>query len=208
MLFRRRRSDPAPGHEIDAFTTEALDLLDSVYGTALRLVRDADRAQDLVQDTYLKAFRARDRFVAGTNLKAWLFTILHNTWRNRRRDQARSRVDFDSDAVELADEQASVAIDSPAASPETLLLRASVDAELQAALEALPEKFRVAVWLRDVEDLSYQEIASTLAIPIGTVMSRISRGRRLLHDLLVQAREGTVHPLGDVPRPNVKRTTR
>ncbi len=100
MFFGRRRPDPASEHERDAFTSEALALLDSLYGTALRLTRDADRAQDLVQDTYLKAFRARDRFAAGTNLKAWLFTILHNTWRNRRRDQARSRVEFDSDAVE------------------------------------------------------------------------------------------------------------
>ncbi len=151
MFFGRRRPDPASGHDDDAFTSEALDLLDSLYGTALRLARDADRAQDLVQDTYLKAFRARDRFAAGTNLKAWLFTILHNTWRNRRRDQARSRVEFDSDAVEQADERAALDSGVQPASPEALLLRASFDAELQAALDALPEKFRDAVWLRDVE---------------------------------------------------------
>jgi len=188
MLFGRRRPDPAFRPDSDAFTSEALALLDSLYGTALRLTRDADRAEDLVQDTYLKAFRARDRFAAGTNLKAWLFTILHNTWRNRRRDQARSRVDFNSEAVEHADESAGAFPSAGVESPETLLLRASFDAELKAALDALPEAFRSAVWLRDVEELSYQEIADALAIPIGTVMSRISRGRRQLHDLLVKAR--------------------
>jgi RNA polymerase sigma-70 factor, ECF subfamily len=187
MLFGRRRQEPEPAADSDSFTSGALALLDSLYGTALRLTRDADRAQDLVQDTYLKAFRARDRFAPGTNLKAWLFTILHNTWRNRRRDQARSRVEFDSEAVEQAHESAS-GLSVRVESPETLLLRAGFDAELKAALDALPETFRAAVWLRDVEELSYQEIAQVLAIPIGTVMSRISRGRRQLHDLLVRAR--------------------
>ena len=188
MFFGRRRADAESAADSDAFTSEALGLLDSLYGTALRLTRDADRAQDLVQDTYLKAFRARDRFAAGTNLKAWLFTILHNTWRNRRRDQARSRVDFDSEAVEQAHESFGGPSPPQAERPETLLLRASFDAELKSALDALPETFRAAVWLRDVEELSYQEIADVLAIPIGTVMSRISRGRRQLHDLLVRAR--------------------
>jgi RNA polymerase sigma-70 factor (ECF subfamily) len=138
-----------------------------------------------VQDTYLKAFRARDRFTAGTNLKAWFFTILHNTWRNRRRDLARSRVDFDSATVEQASE--ACASMGTVESPETLLMRATFDAELKAALEALPENFREAVWLRDVEELSYQEIADALGIPIGTVMSRISRGRKQLYQLLVGA---------------------
>ena len=185
MLFGRRRKDSAL--ERDAFTGEALALLDSLYGTALRLTRDADRAQDLVQDTYLKAYRARARFVAGTNLKAWLFTILHNTWRNRRRDQARSRVEFDSDAVDRLSETPGATLASTSESPEALLLRASLGAELQAALEGLPEAFRQAVWLRDVEELSYQEIADVMAIPVGTVMSRISRGRRLLHQRLIAA---------------------
>ena len=169
----------------DAFTADALALIDTLYGTAIRLTRNPDAAQDLVQDTYLKAFRARDRFTAGTNLKAWLFTILHNTWRNRRRDLARSRVEFDSETVEQADEGLSSVVTFE--SPETLLMRATFDAELKSALEALPENFREAVWLRDVEELSYQEIADALGIPIGTVMSRISRGRRQLYQLLVGA---------------------
>jgi RNA polymerase sigma-70 factor (ECF subfamily) len=97
-------------------------------------------------------------------------------------------VDFDSEAVEQAHESFSGASTTPVESPEALLLRASFDAELKAALDALPETFRAAVWLRDVEELSYQEIAEVLAIPIGTVMSRISRGRRQLHDRLARAR--------------------
>ncbi len=184
MLFGRRRQDS--DFERDAFTAEALALLDALYGAALRQTRDADRAQDLVQDTYLKAFRARHRFAAGTNLKAWMLTILHNTWRNRRRDRARSLVDFDSDAVEQA-----AAGEQPgtlAQSPETLLLRATAAAELRAALDELPETFREAVWLRDVEELSYQDIAGIVGIPIGTVMSRISRGRRQLHRRVLDRR--------------------
>ena len=164
----------------DEFSVAALDFLDALYGAALRLTRNADRAQDLVQDTYLKAIRARGRFAEGSNLKAWLYTILHNTWRNRRRDQARSRVDFDSEAVEEAAEGASLAPTGPIDSPETLLLRATLDADLQAALDALPEAFREVVWLRDVDELSYQEIATVIDAPIGTVMSRLSRARERL----------------------------
>ena len=189
------RSEPTvsgartPAAENDQFTSEALGLLDALYGMALRLTRDSDRAQDLVQDTYLKAFRARHRFAAGTNLKAWLFTILQNTWRNRQRDRARARVEFDSEVVEEAADGASAPLTSAAESPETLLLRASFNSELKRALEALPEAFREAVWLRDVEELSYQEIADVLSIPIGTVMSRIARGRKQLHHLLVSLQE-------------------
>jgi RNA polymerase sigma-70 factor (ECF subfamily) len=187
MLFGLRRHDSAVS-DGDAFSSEALSLLDALYGMALRLTRDGDRAQDLVQDTYLKAFRARQRFAPGTNLKAWMFTILQNTWRNRRRDQARARVEFDSEAVEAATDQPGGPVAPLAESPEMLLVRASFNTELKAALEALPEAFREAVWLRDVEDLTYQEIADVLAIPMGTVMSRIARGRRQLHDRLVGAR--------------------
>lgn len=188
MLFGRRRDDSP--RDSDAFAAEALTWLDALYGTALRLARDADQAQDLVQDTYLKAFRARARFSPGTNLKAWLFTILHNTWRNRRRDRARARVEFDSEVVEHAAEDGA-ALTPARESPEALLLRANLNAELRAALAALPEAFREVVWLRDVEDLSYQEIAEAVAIPVGTVMSRLSRGRKQLYRQLVQAQPGS-----------------
>ena len=188
-MFSGRQSASRDGHDEDEFSATALDFLDSLYGAALRLTRNADRAQDLVQDTYLKAIRARGRFAPGSNLKAWLYTILHNTWRNRRRDQARSRVDFDSEAVEEAAEGAGLAPSGPIDSPETLLLRATLDADLQAALDALPDAFREVVWLRDVDELSYQEIATVIDAPIGTVMSRLSRGRKQLYERLSVQRE-------------------
>lgn len=161
------------------FETDALSYLDSLYGTALRLTRNEPDAQDLVQDTYVKAFRSRRQFRTGTNLKAWLFTILHNTFRNRRRDIGRDPVEIDSDRVDLE------APTDPADTPEEQLLRDTLEPELQAALDALPEAFREAVWLRDVEEFSYAEIAEMLGIPVGTVMSRLSRGRRMLYSRLV-----------------------
>ena len=169
-----------------AFEADALASLDSLYRTALRLTHRAADAEDLVQDTYLKAFRAADQFTPGTNLRAWLFTILHNTARNRARDRARDHVDVDSEAVErAADGGDRAGLPSAGAdTPETILLRETLTPELQAALDALSPLFREAVWLRDVEEFSYAEIADMLSIPVGTVMSRISRGRRLLFDRL------------------------
>src|SRR5690349_85704 len=165
-----------------AFEAEALASLDSLYRTALRLTRAPADAEDLVQETYLKAFRAAESFTPGTNLRAWLFTILHNTARNRFRDLAREAVSVDSELVERAAELPSAG--GAGETPESLLLRATLAPELQAAIDALPDVFRQAVWLRDVEEFSYAEIAEMLSIPVGTVMSRISRGRRLLFDRL------------------------
>ena len=164
-----------------AFESEALAAVDSLYRTALRLTRVPADAEDLVQETYLKAFRAADRFEPGTNLRAWLFTILHNTARNRARDRAREAVTFNSDTVERA---ADAPLDGVAETPETLLLRETLAPELQAAIDELPGAFRQAVWLRDVEEFSYAEIAAMLDVPAGTVMSRISRGRRMLFERL------------------------
>jgi len=163
--------------------------LDSLYRTALRLTHVPADAEDLVQETYLKAFRAADRFQAGTNLRAWLFTILHNTARNRARDRARDTVTADSEVVERAEDGAGAwSRAGNNDTPETLLLRETLTPDLQTAIEALPAVFRQAVWLRDVEEFSYAEIAEMLSIPVGTVMSRISRGRRLLFDRLQHLR--------------------
>jgi RNA polymerase sigma-70 factor (ECF subfamily) len=199
MVFRRRSprstdrpaGEAAPGASADTdprpaedqFAAEALSHIDSLYGTAMRLTRRAADAEDLVQDTYLKAFRAAAQFERGTNLKAWLFTILHNTFRNMRRHDGRNPIDVDSEVVEQAAGDATREY-----SPEQLLTRASLDVDLQAALDALPEAFRQAVWLRDVEELTYAEIAGVLDVPVGTVMSRISRGRRALFDRLAASR--------------------
>jgi len=173
------------------FEADALALLDSLYRTALRLTHRPADAEDLVQETYLKAFRAASQFTPGTNLRAWLFTILHNTARNRARDLSRDHVTIDSDAVDDVDERAAGRAVA-AETPETILLRETLAPDLQAAIDALPPAFREAVWLRDVEEFSYAEIAAMLQVPVGTVMSRISRGRRLLFNRLHQVRPAHV----------------
>ena len=200
MRIRRGRQ-PAivtrePVEERAAFEVEALTYLDSLYRTALRVTRARADAEDLVQETYLKAFRAVEQFEPGTNLRAWLFTILHNTARNRARDRSRDVVSADS---EIVDRAADVPAPGSAGgalreieTPEALMLRDTLTPELQSAIDALPETFRQAVWLRDVEEFSYAEIATMLSIPIGTVMSRISRGRHLLFERLNPTRMAAV----------------
>jgi RNA polymerase sigma-70 factor, ECF subfamily len=198
MVFGRRPSPTgsgssgAGGADYDsAFADEALSYIDGLYGTALRLTRKPQDAEDLVQDTYLKAFRASRQFERGTNLKAWLYTILHNTFRNMRRHDGRNPVDVNSETVESA---ADVAGDDR--TPEQVLSRETLDVDLQAALDALPDAFRQAVWLRDVEEFTYAEIAKIVDVPIGTVMSRISRGRKMLHDRLSQKRASAAAKAG------------
>jgi len=185
MSFTRGRSyrDGETGSG-STFERDALACLDSLYGAGLRLTANPADAEDLVQDTYLKAFRAMDQFEPGTNIKAWLFTILQNTFLNRRRRAVREPVAVESEEIER------LAADLPGdpVTPEQLLLRETLDADLQTALDRLPEAFRQAVWLRDVEEFTYAEIASMLGVPIGTVMSRISRGRRLLYEQLTAAK--------------------
>lgn len=186
-MFSGQRPSSAREPEDAGFASATLEFLDSIYGTALRLTRNADKAQDLVQDTYLKAIRSERQFARGTNLKAWLYTILHNTWRNRQRDGARARVEIDSEAVERSSHSGGLDRRRQE-TPESLLMRDSLNADLQNALDALAETFREVVWLRDVDELTYQEIADVLDIPIGTVMSRLSRGRKQLYETLVRLR--------------------
>jgi RNA polymerase sigma-70 factor (ECF subfamily) len=176
---------------------EAVAFLDGLFSTALRLTRDRAAAEDLVQDTYLKAVRFADRFEPGTNLRSWLYTILHNTFRNELRDAGRDPVDVDSDMVAAAVDRTRTF-----ESPEDLLLRGALAADLRAALDDLPEVFRQAVWLRDVEDFSYAEIASMNGTPIGTVMSRIARGRRLMQQRLSTGRSSA----GEEPGMSSRRT--
>ncbi len=192
-MLRRRAAANAARRE--ALANDVLAFLEPLYATALRLTRNRADAEDLVQDTYVKALRFADSFQPGTNLRAWLYTILHNTWRNRQRDAARAGVDVDSGVVE----QEGTRPDGPAMfdTPERILLRESIDAGLQAALDGLPDVFRQAVWLRDVEEFTYAEIAEMLAIPPGTVMSRIARGRKLLYERLSHVGDA------QTPRPEV-----
>ena len=153
------------------FEAEALPHFKALYGTAYRMTRSAHDAEDLVQETYLRAYRAFNSFRPGTNIRAWLFTILH-----RARTDAYRRSTRSPHTTELRD-------DGPAVAPQQDAL-ATGQEDVQRALVALPEAFRTAVLLRDVEEFSYQEIAQIIDVPIGTVMSRIHRGRALLRQAL------------------------
>ena len=167
------------------FADDAMPLMASLYSAALRMTRNASDAEDLVQETYLKAYRAYERFEAGTNLKAWMYRILTNTYINKYRKQQRRPSE-----VELGELQdlylykrlgeASGATQSA----EEDMLDAFVDTDVIEALEALPETFRLPVLLADVDGFSYKEIAEMLDIPIGTVMSRLHRGRKALQKKL------------------------
>jgi RNA polymerase sigma-70 factor (ECF subfamily) len=167
---------------------DSLAHLNSLYGLALKLTRNRAAAEDLVQDTYLKAVRFWPKFRAGTNLKAWLSTILHNTFRNDRRGASRRPEEADSELVDA------MPLEAPGDDPEQRLLRSAVSADVQTALDGLPDAYREAVWLRDVEDFSYQEIADILGVPVGTVMSRIARGRKALYTRLVEVRQAADRP--------------
>ncbi len=195
MITRR----PGTTARRDRLAQDVLAFLEPLYATALRLTRQPADAEDLVQDTYVKALRFADSFEPGTNLRAWLYTILHNTWRNRLREASRARVEANTEIVDR--EEARAELTSTFESPEQLLLRETIDADLQAALDALPEQFRQAVWLRDVEEFSYAEIAQMLAIPMGTVMSRIARGRRMMYERLTAQRAAVPAPYKAVGEP-------
>lgn len=161
------------------FEAEALVHLDRVFQFAVRLTRNGTEAEDLVQETYLRAFRHFDRFDPGTNCRAWLFAILHNTFLNQVKRQGREVPGLPEVELERLEAETSERV-AVIEGPEEELLKRVVDADLVAALEGLPLVFREVVLLADVEECSYKEIAQICGTPIGTVMSRLSRGRRLL----------------------------
>jgi len=169
----------------DPFADEALTYLDAMYGVACKLTRNPTEAEDLVQDAFVKAMRARDQFHVGTNLKAWLFRILTNTFINKYRRGGLERSVLEGpDADPLADGWVSASTMRQLRDPETLALMPLVEDEIRKALDALPAEFRLAVVLCDVEEFSYDEIAHIMGCPIGTVMSRLHRGRKLLQRAL------------------------
>jgi RNA polymerase sigma-70 factor (ECF subfamily) len=171
--------------EVDTFTAEAIAHMDALYGVACRLTRNPSEAEDLVQDALVKAMRARDQFHPGTNLKAWLFRILTNTFINKYRRGGLERSLFDGpDADPLADGWVSAATMRQLRDPEQVALLPLVEGEVRRALDTLPPEFRMAVILCDVEEFSYEEIAQIMGCPIGTVMSRLHRGRKLLQRAL------------------------
>lgn len=167
------------------FERDALPLLDQMYGAALRMTRNPADAEDLVQETYIKAFTAFASFRAGTNLKAWLYRILTNTYINSYRKKQRQPAQYPTD--EITDWQLAASAEHTSAglrSAEVEALDALPDSEIKEALGQLPEDFRMAVYYADVEGLPYKEIAEIMDTPIGTVMSRLHRGRKQLRELL------------------------
>jgi RNA polymerase sigma-70 factor (ECF subfamily) len=169
----------------DPFCDETLTHLEAMYAVACKLTRNPTEAEDLVQDAFVKAMRARQQFQAGTNLKAWLFRILTNTFINKYRRGGLERSVLDGpDADPLADGWVSASTMRQLRDPESLALMPIVQDEIRRALDALPAEFRLAVVLCDVEEFSYEEIARMMGCPIGTVMSRLHRGRKLLQRAL------------------------
>jgi len=169
----------------DNFLDECMSHMDALYGVACRLTRNPTEAEDLVQDALVKAMRARDQFQPGTNLKAWLFRILTNTFINKYRRGGLERSVLDGpDADPLADGWVSASTMRQLRDPEQIALLPIVEGEVRKALDALPPEFRLAVVLCDVEEFSYEEIADIMGCPIGTVMSRLHRGRKLLQKSL------------------------
>jgi len=186
MAYLKSRS--APRVQLDrrsSFEDEVLVHLDALYGVAVRMTRDNAAAEDLVHDTVLKAIRAWSQYQPGTNLKAWLLRILTNTFINRYRRGGLERDVLEGpDADPLADRWIGAATMRGMREPEREALAPLVEAEVQRALASLPEHFRMAIVLSDIEGLSYKEIADVMACPIGTVMSRLHRGRAVLQQLL------------------------
>ncbi|MCB1016517.1 MAG: sigma-70 family RNA polymerase sigma factor [Acidimicrobiales bacterium] len=171
------------------FAEEAMPLMGSLYSGALRMTRNPADAEDLVQETYLKAYRAFGSFQEGTNLKAWLYRILTNTFINSYRAKKRRPDESDLDDVEdlyLYRRLGGLEAAETGRSAEDELLDHVTDTQVKEAIESLPEQFRVAVLLADVEGFSYKEIAEILDIPIGTVMSRLHRGRKGLQKRLFE----------------------
>jgi len=185
-------------HKRSEFERQALVHLDALYGAAYRLTRNPRDAEDLVQDALLRAYKFWDSFQQDSNCKAWLLRIVTNTFINEYQRRKRSREVLDAATAEQ-DATDGVLVQSSASdkqAPDQVLLSASVSDDVQKALEQLPDDFRTAVVLCDMQGLSYKEIAEIMECPVGTVMSRLFRGRKLLAAALKEfaVAEGYVKP--------------
>jgi len=167
----------------ELFQREALPHLDHLYTVAFHLARSRDDAADLVQETMLRALRFFDQFTPGTNCRAWLLTILYNVFRNRYRQSASERVAATEEEFENQVEAMAMRSDAPH-NPETAVLSRLLEGEVQSALDSLPEDFRTVLLLVDIQELRYEEAATVLNIPVGTVRSRVSRARAILKKAL------------------------
>jgi RNA polymerase sigma-70 factor, ECF subfamily len=187
-------------HKKDLFESQALQYMDQLYAAAMRMTRNPADAADLVQETYVKAFQAFGQFQQGTNLKAWLYRIQTNTFINQYRKNQRNP--YQSTIDDLEDWQLgnaeSVTQSTSTRSAEAEAIDHLPDSAVKNALQSIPEDFRMAVYFADVEGFSYQEVADIMKTPVGTVMSRLHRGRKMLRELLSEyARERGI----DTPAP-------
>jgi RNA polymerase sigma-70 factor (ECF subfamily) len=168
------------------FSSGTLPYYDQLYKTALRMTRSVQDTEDLLQETFLKAYRYYDGFEEGTNLKAWLFRIMKNNFINgyRKRKVEPARVDFDEfrDSAESSSPDAIIAGETD---PEATLMDSEVDHDVARAIEALPHDYKMALLLVDIQGHTYQEVADILAVPVGTVMSRLYRGRAKIEKALL-----------------------
>jgi RNA polymerase sigma-70 factor (ECF subfamily) len=177
----------------EQFTADAMQYAPQLFSTALRMTRNRSDAEDLVQETYIKGWRSFHTFQEGTNLRAWLFRIMTNTYINKYNAQKRKGTEVELDDVEelfLYKRLGSIDQSQLSSSAEDQMLELFTDDEVKNALEELPEDFRIPVLLSDVDGFSYKEISEMLEIPIGTVMSRLHRGRKAMQKMLYEyARE-------------------
>jgi RNA polymerase sigma-70 factor (ECF subfamily) len=198
-------ADEAPDQEQlrALFEEQALPFLDQLYAAGMRMTRNPADAQDLVQETYVKAFSAFRQFQQGTNLKAWLYRILTNTfintYRKKQRDPYKNTID-DLEDWQLGDAVSTTSASRVSRSAEAEAIDHLPDSTVKDALQSIPEDFRLAVYLADVEGFSYQEIADIMKTPVGTVMSRLHRGRRLLRDRLTGYAQERGISMGSVSR--------
>ena len=175
--------------EKEKFTADAMQYAPQLFSTALRMTRNRSDAEDLVQETYIKGWRSFHTFQEGTNLRAWLFRIMTNTYINKYNAQKRKGTEVELDDVEelfLYKRLGSIDQSQLSSSAEDQMLNLFTDDEVKNALESLPEDFRIPVLLSDVDGFAYKEIAEMLEIPIGTVMSRLHRGRKAMQKMLYE----------------------
>ena len=189
-LVRVDRDKETAAQRSKRFERDALQYMNQLYAAALRYTRNPEDAQDLVQDTYIKAYNSFHQFEPGTNLKAWLYRVLTTTFINTYRKDQRRPQTSDSELEDWQIAEASSHTSDQGKSTEDVVLENLPDSDIKNALAQIPEEFRMAVYLADVEGFSYKEIAEIVGVPAGTVMSRLHRGRKQLREKLTDyARE-------------------